>query len=452
MNDNHSANIKCYDQFHRSFGSLNEFSIPHPIKNYTFNCLFLLYDPVHLFKNIKSNWITEKIKKLKFHDLQTMEDLIAEWKDIVAIYECEKGLIVKRTKLDYATIYPSNFDKQKVQLTMNVFNEKTVAVLKESDKTGTTIFVELVTRLINILNVKSPDVGYRLNDPDKKVFEATDDTRFDFLKNMSQMFEKMDTSSTIFPTRVMYLTSQTSNALSLTIKGKVAIIKMILGRGFKYVMTGEYQSDRLEQEFGIYRQLNGGNYHMSAEHVQNCLKLQRIKLFSKLECFENMGHTEESCCKEPLGENELELMDICFIAAANLNEIERSSLYFISDYVCHAENLQTAVPPSLVECSSSEFTQDVSRGKLSHPTMEFYDLSLYLVSYKSLEDKKCIKKILLGFREIYEVSYCDFDNINSILRRFANTFSKGCVKTETENIRLEKRKKSTVKLRRLHYE
>ena len=75
--------------------------------------------------------------------------------------------------------------------------------------------------------------------------------------------------------------------------------------------------------------------------------------------------------------------------------------YFISGYVCHAENLQTAVPPSLVECSSSEFTQNVSRRKLSHPTMELYDLSLYLFSYyKSLEDKKCIKKILLGFREI----------------------------------------------------
>ena len=140
---------------------------------------------------------------------------------------------------------------------MNVFNEKTVAVLKESDKTGTTIFVELVTRLINILNVKSPDVGYRLNDPDRKVFEDIDDNRFDFLLNMSQMFAKMDTSSTIFPTRVMCLTSQTSNALSLTIKGMVAIIKMILGKGLKYVMTGEYQSDRLEGEFGIYRQLDG---------------------------------------------------------------------------------------------------------------------------------------------------------------------------------------------------
>ena len=48
---------------------------------------------------------------------------------------------------------------------------------------------------------------------------------------------------------------------------------------------------------------------MSVEHVENCLQLQRIKLFSKFECFENLEHTEDSCCKEPLGEIELELVD-----------------------------------------------------------------------------------------------------------------------------------------------
>ena len=233
MSDNHSANIKCFEEFHRSFGSLNEFSIPHPILNDVFYCLFFLFDPTHLFKNIKSNWLTEKMKKLKFHDFETKEDMVAEWKDIVAIYESEKHLIVKRTKLDYATIYPSNFDKQKVQLTMNVFNEKTIAVLKEMDKEGTTIFVEQVTRLINILNVKSPVVGKRLNDTDRETFQGTDDHRFDFLLKMSQMFEKMDTASTIFPTRVMCLTTQTSNALSLTIQGIVEIIRMFLGKGLK---------------------------------------------------------------------------------------------------------------------------------------------------------------------------------------------------------------------------
>ena len=61
----------------------------------------------------------------------------------------------------------------------------------ESDKTGTTIFVELVTRLIYILNVKSPDLVYRLDYPDRKVFEDIDDKRFEFLLNMSQMFAKI---------------------------------------------------------------------------------------------------------------------------------------------------------------------------------------------------------------------------------------------------------------------
>ena len=74
-----------------------------------------------------------KMKIMKFYDFQTTKDLIAEWRDIVAIHESEKGIIVKRTKSDYATIYPY---KQKVQLTMNVFNEKTVVMLTESDKTG----------------------------------------------------------------------------------------------------------------------------------------------------------------------------------------------------------------------------------------------------------------------------------------------------------------------------
>ena len=86
---------------------------------------------------------------------------------------------------------------------------------------------------------------------------------------------------------------------------------------------------------------------MAVEHGQNCNALNCSRNF------ENLENTEDSCCKEPLGENELELMDKCFNAAAKLSEIERSSQYFISGYVCHDEKLQTAVPPSLVECSSS---------------------------------------------------------------------------------------------------
>ena len=32
--------------------------------------------------------------------------------------------MLRMAKLDYATVYPTNFDKQKVRLTVNGFNEK----------------------------------------------------------------------------------------------------------------------------------------------------------------------------------------------------------------------------------------------------------------------------------------------------------------------------------------
>ena len=60
--------------------------------------------------------------------------------------------------------------------------------------------------------------------------------------------------------------------------------------------------------------------------------------------------------------------------------------------------------------------------------------------------------IMVAFQQIYDVSYCNFDNVTSILRRFVNTFSKGYVKRETDNIKIEKRNKSQVKRRRLQHE
>lgn len=69
---------------------------------------------------------------------------------------------------------------------MNVFNEKTVEVLKSKNNTGTETFVRLVTRFIDILNVKSRYAGNNLNDPDRLPFVSCNDERFKFLENGSR--------------------------------------------------------------------------------------------------------------------------------------------------------------------------------------------------------------------------------------------------------------------------
>ena len=61
------------------------------------------------------------MKKLLFENFDTEETLIAGWKHIVVIYNDEKDHITKRTLLNFATMYLTNFDKQNVQLTTNIF-------------------------------------------------------------------------------------------------------------------------------------------------------------------------------------------------------------------------------------------------------------------------------------------------------------------------------------------
>ena len=48
---------------------------------------------------------------------------------MVEIYTSELESDIKGTKLNHTTLYPNNFEKQKVHLVVNVFNEKTCAVL-----------------------------------------------------------------------------------------------------------------------------------------------------------------------------------------------------------------------------------------------------------------------------------------------------------------------------------
>ena len=64
---------------------------------------------------------------------------------------------------------------------MEVFNEKVVAQLEHYGKHDTARFVFLFTRMWKILNIKSPEAGKHLNDPDREKIESKTDSRLDFL-------------------------------------------------------------------------------------------------------------------------------------------------------------------------------------------------------------------------------------------------------------------------------
>ena len=447
MNDNLKANQSCFNLFHKIFKTREIFSVYHSFPNKYFDELFLLYDPTHLFKNIRNNWITEKTKKLSFYSPILKDTITASWSDLVSIYKEEEHAFLKRTQLNYCTLYPNGFEKQKVALVMNVFNEKTVAALKLAGKGETAAFIEAVVKMWNILNVKSPDSGRKLHDEDRYPFNSIDDERLTFLHEMATSFKLMDGGNQ--GTRVKSLTSDTSNALHLTLNGFCKLIPLLLNH-FSYVLPGKLQSDRIEGEFGIYRQQAGGNYHISVAEVYSGLHLQRLKLFSQLEIKSTDHNDKQLCCQRSLNDNELDSLDSCFDSATNLSVSERSALFYISGYVTFKEKLASSEIAE--KTADSEFLEMVSRGRLSYPSADLFELAQYLYCYyKTVDDRHCRSVLLKGFVEILKICESNFPNEISVLKRFVNTFSKGLVCQQTDKIRNDKGQQRKVKQRRLEY-
>ena len=54
------------------------------------------------------------------------------------------------------------------------------------------------------------------------------------------------------------LTTQTSNALVITLQSTSSLFEDLLFEGHSYVLTSRFQSDPLERPFSMYRQMSGG--------------------------------------------------------------------------------------------------------------------------------------------------------------------------------------------------
>ena len=154
MSDNLKTNQSMFSKFHEHFESSSIFSIKHPIKNSEYTELFLLYDPTHLLKNVRNNWYTEKMQQLRYTDPESGTICVAQWADLISIYNKECQSLPTHTTLTYSALHPTNFEKQKVSLALQVFNEKTVTMLKIHGFKETARFCELVLRMWSCLNIK----------------------------------------------------------------------------------------------------------------------------------------------------------------------------------------------------------------------------------------------------------------------------------------------------------
>ena len=138
--------------------------------------------------------VTEPSQTLDFIEPKSQKVYQAKWKDLVKVYTDECHSTIKQTKMSHAALYPINFENQKVQLVCNIFKEKTVAALEELNLVGTAIFDKMVTKMWNIINIKSPHAAFRKNDPDRNPFRDKSDDRLQYLTKVATTYKRMGNS------------------------------------------------------------------------------------------------------------------------------------------------------------------------------------------------------------------------------------------------------------------
>ena len=242
--DNHPINRKTFSEFHLEGQSSWKGSILPESE------VFLLNDPVHLFKSIRNNWMTEKngILSLKFRD----NAIIGKWQDIVQLYNSEKMNVVKLTRLSHKAVHPTSLERQHVSFMANALHEKTVAALRPQQR-ETSELLNIFVQMWNMINIKRKDSDIRLNDVNRAPFLTTSDSRFDFMIDFANAINLMPGGKGW--SRQMSLTSETKLAVANTVNGLVELMRLLLSEDHQYVLPGIFQTGRLEGEFGVYRRV-----------------------------------------------------------------------------------------------------------------------------------------------------------------------------------------------------
>ena len=240
--------------------------------------VFVGYDYDHVHKKVRNNWITEPNKELSF----TMDgkEYTARWKDVVALYEEDQKSPFRLTKLSYSSVFTKPLQCQNINLVCQVFNEKTVPVMrtlqpKLAINDGTIKWIELlISQRFRMMSVKSKYQASHFNDSYREVWSSGCDS-----------FQCMGEISTVVSTcvftgvrgRQKKLTQQTGNAFLVATDTNIRAAKMLIEtHEFEYVIPAVFSQKPLEEFFGQCRQSVGRNFYIDIGDVITSAKAQHL--------------------------------------------------------------------------------------------------------------------------------------------------------------------------------
>lgn len=279
ISDNNAVNSKAMSHF----AEKKSLSIVYPHPTDKTRPLFYLFDSVHLLKCIRNNWLNAKPDQtLYYPDFDSGVEKAAAFQSLKTLHQLEHDKMLKvGYSLNLKALFPTNMERQNVSLALKVFNPFVEQALiqfgaKIDKSKDTADFINTIVRWWKIVNVKTPLKGKRLNDEFQEPLTAAtflSDKKFLFLNHMLNWLEKWKTKS--FSNK---LTTQTHTALTHTLYGMTEVIQYCFSElKMNYVLLGKFQTDDLENRFGRYRQLAGGQYHISLRQLYESEKRLRIQ-------------------------------------------------------------------------------------------------------------------------------------------------------------------------------
>ena len=395
--DNLAANRKFYETF--LCGGKLKHSIPNNLCNG--DPIFLCFDNTHNIKNIYNNFITRKSFLCPHPQSEHAESINPKMCDIKELFDLETGKPLKIAyKLKESVFNPTSIQRMSTQLASSIFCDSTIAALQfystkcNKNWNDTYLFVSLIHKFWKVINVRSTSEGKRKRDMSCQPVTSGDDWKLKFLQEFSTFL--MRWQSDFQPSHT--LTRQTFLALRHTVEVLPKLASFLLNQcGFKYVLLGCILSDNLEERFGWYRQLCGGNYYLSVRQVlENERKIKCMSLM-KYCALQNIRHTDISGNVSNIRDTSLN--EICekllaFLAEYSRPKIESDDancLYYVAGYVARSVVSRTKCLSCTsilkdeyennceiqVENDATFLLEEITRGGLWHPTLLTYDICIY---------------------------------------------------------------------------
>ena len=84
--------------------------------------MYLLFDFVHLLKNIRNLWLTQKTGELAYSDNGIQGT--AKWEHLKCLYQLELEKLAKLSDLNEVAIAPKPIKRQRASTCLSVFSDK----------------------------------------------------------------------------------------------------------------------------------------------------------------------------------------------------------------------------------------------------------------------------------------------------------------------------------------